>query len=72
MLLIKDELWEAVLQDPPNPVTQKCQTKDQKARATIELLLEDSQLHHIRKEVTAKATWEALRKYHEKSTLSNS
>jgi len=45
--------------------------KDRKARATIGLLLEDNQLNRIRKLTTAKESWDALRKYHEKSTLSN-
>ena len=71
LLLTKEDLWDTVFQDPPDPVTPEWQAKDRKARATIGLLLEDSQLHHVRKEVTAKATWNALKQHHEKSTLSN-
>ena len=51
--------------------TDDWRTKDRKARATIGLLLEDNQLHLVRKLQTAKVTWEALKKYHKKSTLSN-
>lgn len=71
LLLIKEDLWDVVSQDTPDPVTAAWETKDRKARATIGLLLEDSQLHLVRKETTAKATWSALKQYHEKSTLSN-
>lgn len=71
LLLIKDDLWEVISEDQPDPITVEWQAKDRKARATIGLLLEDNQLHHVRKEVTAKATWNALKKHHEKSTLSN-
>jgi hypothetical protein len=71
LLLIKEDLWDVVDKDPPADVTSEWQTKDRKARASIGLLIEDSQLHLIRKETTAKSTWNALKRYHEKSTLSN-
>jgi len=35
LLLIKEDLWEVVSQDPPDPVTAAWRTKDRKARATI-------------------------------------
>ena len=57
--------------DPPDEVTDDWRTKDRKARATIGLLLEDNQLHLVKKLQTAKDTWEALKKYNQKSTLSN-
>lgn len=44
---------------------------DNKARALIGLAVEDDQLTHIRGKTTAWDSWEALRKYHEKATLSN-
>lgn len=68
LLPIKEEVWEVVSEDAPDPVTPAWRTKDCKARATIGLLLEDSQLHLVR---TARDTWLALKQYHEKSTLSN-
>ena len=71
LLLTKEKLWNVVTDDVPDPVTDDWNTKDKQARATIGLLLEDSQLHIIRKETTAKATWTALQRYHEKSTLSS-
>jgi transposase InsO family protein len=71
LLLIKDDLWDVVVKDPPDEVSADWQSKDRKARATIGLLIEDNQLHHVRKEATAKGTWNALKQYHERSTLSN-
>jgi hypothetical protein len=71
LLLIKDDLWEVVNEAPPDEVTAEWSAKDRKARATIGLLIEDSQLNLIRKENTARSTWNALKQYHEKSTLSN-
>ena len=71
LLLTKEDLWDTISKDPPEPLTDAWRSKDCKARATIGLLLEDNQLHHVRKESTAKSTWTALQKYHEKSTLSN-
>jgi len=71
LLLTKEKLWDVVSDDPPDPVTDEWSIKDKQERATIGLLLEDSQLHIIRKETTSKATWTALQRYHEKSTLSS-
>ena len=71
LLLTKEDLWDTISSDPPDPLTDAWRSKDCKARATIGLLLEDNQLHHVRKESTAKSTWTALQRYHEKSTLSN-
>jgi len=71
MLLTKDDLWNVISQEAPDPVTNEWRSKDSKSRATIALLLEDNQLHLIRKVPTAKGTWQALQRYHEKSTLSN-
>lgn len=44
---------------------------DNKARAWIGLLVEDDQLKYIRNETTALGSWNALKKHHEKHTLSN-
>jgi len=49
-----------VSDEPPDPVTQQWRSKDQKAKANIGLLLEDNQLHLVRKQTTAKAMWTAL------------
>jgi len=56
LLLTKEKLWNVVTDDPPDPVTDEWSNKDKQARATIGLLLEDSQLHIIRKETSSKAT----------------
>jgi len=71
LLLIRDDLWSVVVDEQPDPVMAEWRGKDRKARATICLLLEDSQLHIVRREPTAKAAWTALKRYHEKSTLSS-
>jgi len=71
LLLTKEDLWETTIRDPPDSLTDDWRIKDRKARANIGLLLEDSQLHLVRKETTAKGMWTSLQRYHEKSTLSN-
>lgn len=83
LILIKENLWEKVMKIRVAVVVvaeqeaaaaaaeedwKKC---DNKARALIGLAVEDDQLAHIRKKVTAWESWEALRLYHEKTTLSN-
>lgn len=49
----------------------KLKKMDNKARAFIGLMVEDDQLSLIRNETTALGSWKALKKYHEKHTLSN-
>lgn len=73
LLLIKDDLWTQVSTEKPTDATAAAawQKRDDKARATIGLLVEDSQLIHIRKATTAKQVWESLKNYHEKSTLTS-
>lgn len=70
LLLIKEECWEVIVGEIPNPKTPVWQKRDDKARATIGLLVEDNQLIHIREAKNAKDAWNALKGYHEKSTLS--
>ena len=65
---MKEDLRDTISKPTPNPVTDKLITRDQEARATIGLLLEDNQLHLVRKQTTAKDTWMVLKGYHEKST----
>lgn len=59
--------------EPPTDVStaKAWMIKDNSARASIGLLVEDSQLIHIRKATTAKQVWESLKGYHEKSTLTS-
>lgn len=73
LLLIKDNLWEQMSTIKPEnaEAAAEWQKKDDKARATIGLLAEDSQLIHIRKAETARQVWESLKNYHEKSTLTS-
>lgn len=73
LLLIKEDLWDQVNSDVPQNEEMRAQwvKNDNKARAIIGLLVEDSQLLHIRKATTAKEVWNALKNYHEKSTLTS-
>src|SRR6218665_2233493 len=71
LLLIKEDLWEVVTKEIPDPMTAEWQTKDAKARAVIGLQVADNKLHLIRKQITAKGSWQTLKKYHEKTTLSS-
>src|SRR6218665_3818293 len=71
LLLIKKDLSETVTKEIPDPVTVEWQTKDAKARGIIGLQVADNQLQLIRKQTTAKGSWQTLKKYHEKATLSS-
>lgn len=73
LLLIKEDLWPVVTEKAPVDATQLAawNKSDGKARAYIGLFIEDNQIIHVRTKVTAKAMWESLQDYHQKSTLSN-
>lgn len=83
LLLRKQGLWKHVIEGSrPTPkfegsiVTNQAEIenweyKDDEARGTIGLLVMDDQLGHIRNLKTAKETWNALKDYHEKNTLTN-
>lgn len=69
MLLIRENLWKHVTQAAPNPLTDPWKEGDAKARATIALLVDDSQHPLIRNCKTAGETWKALESHHQKTTM---
>lgn len=71
LLLIKDNLWEVIKEDTPTPADAAWSKRDDQARATIGLLVEDNQLLHIRNANTAREAWAALKGYHQKATLTS-
>lgn len=69
-LLRREQLWKFVDPgDAPNPVTVAWSEGDEKTLATIQLLVDESQYNLIRGKTTAKATWEALKQHHNKTSL---
>lgn len=79
LIFIKDDVWHVIEKTAPalssdrsnQSTVDAWKRSDDKASATIELLVEDNQLNHIRNKTTAKQWWDALKEHHEKSTLSN-
>lgn len=69
MLLVRENLWKHVTEAAPEPLTDAWKDGDAKARATIVLLVDDSQHPLIRNCKTANETWEELRKHHQKTTM---
>lgn len=73
-LLEREDLWDAIEQPKPEEVDDgyaQWRKSDVKARATIALFVEDSQLRFVKKCETAHQMWENLRVYHEKATIGN-
>lgn len=75
MLLRKEGAWISIETHQPPAIEaskrQKWKDADEKARALIGLSVNDNQLPHLRNERTAKACWDALKKFHEQDTLVN-
>lgn len=77
LLLIREDLWEYVTGTCPGE-TQANQAAvaawkkgDQKARATIGLLVDDNQRKLIQDTTTSKEAWESLRRNFERTTLTS-
>lgn len=70
-LLIQDDLLSVVTEEKPEDPPAAWTTKDAKARSLIGLNVKDSQLSHIIRAKTSKQMWDALRTYHERSSLAS-
>ena len=70
-MFTKEGLWDIFSDNVPDRPSDEWRTSDGKVKATIGLLLEDNQLHLVRRLIIARETWLDLRRYHDKSTLSN-
>lgn len=71
MLLIKEGVWDVLNTSKPEINPGEWIKKDNSARATISLSVEDDQLHLIRQCTTASSMWTNLQNYHERKSLSN-
>lgn len=73
ILLIKEDLFDAITETPLHTITTDCSKKDHKAMVIINLSIEDSQITHVKKhlEHMARDTWNALKTIHESSNLSS-
>lgn len=68
MLLVREELWQVISEEKPEPVTPEWTRADTKARATIGLCIDDSQTSLVRRCETAKDAWKSLKDYHDKGS----
>lgn len=72
MLLCREDIWYVVTEEIPDEADRNAiwKSADRKAKATIVLLLEDSQLAIVKNSVHARDAYEALKSYHQKTTRS--
>lgn len=72
MLLCREDIWNVVAEEIPVDAdrTAAWNSADRKAKATIVLLLEDSQLAIVKNSVHARDAFEALKKFHQKTSRS--
>ena len=71
MLLIREDLYNLVTDEPPEIITDQWRSRDRKARAIINLLIQDDQIIHVKNLTTAKETWNTLKNIHERANLSS-
>lgn len=68
MLLKREGLWKAIIENRPETNTAGWDSTDQKAHATIALCIGDDQIHHIRDKANAKEAWIALKEFYERDS----
>ncbi len=74
LFLVREDLWSIIEQEIPDAKADTYKAwkiKNDKARATIGLMVDETQTPLIRKLKNAKDIWETLKEYHQTSTLSN-
>lgn len=71
MILTKEKVWKTIIESRPTQATELAawNTSDETARALIVLAVEDNQLSLIMDKLTARGTWDALKEFHQKSTV---
>lgn len=71
MVLIQNDCWEAIETEKPTDEkkAEVWQKKDNKAKYFITLCVENNQLTHVKNNKTAKEVWDALKKFHQRSTM---
>lgn len=57
----KEDLYNVIINDPRNPLTDDFRNKNRKARAIINLLIEDDQVIHVKNLETARECWLAVK-----------
>ncbi|XP_062715697.1 uncharacterized protein LOC134291671 [Aedes albopictus] len=71
LLVTREKVLDVVTNPKPANVDAAWVENDEKAQAIIGLALEDGQLIHVMQKPTAKGMWDALKDYHERSSLSS-
>ena len=71
MYLTKEELIDTITQQLPAEPNADQLKKDRKARALINLMIEDDQIINVKNLTNAKDTWDALKRIHERANLSS-
>lgn len=71
LLLVKEGLWDTVSEEVPATKSEDWKKLDGRAKATIGLLVENSQVIHIKNLGHAHEYWESLKAIHEKASLGN-
>lgn len=69
-LLSREDVWYTIADAIPAVKTEKWKTDDRRAKATLILMLEDNQLSLVKNCVCARDAFDALKKFHQKTSRS--
>lgn len=70
-LLTRDNLFKLICDDTPATPDAEWDKNNAKARATIDMFIEGSQIIHVKHLKSAKLIWQALKSVHQRSNLSS-
>lgn len=71
ILYIKERLSEAITETPSTPITVDWSKKYRKARAIVNLSIEERQIIHVKNLQNTRYTWNVLKTIHERTNLSS-
>lgn len=71
MYLLKEDLYNIIINNTPNPLTDGFRNKNRKVGAITNLLIEDDQIIHAQNLETARECWLALKTFYERINLSS-
>ena len=71
MILTQNECWDVIEKEEPKSEAELVdwKKKDSKAMYFIALCVENNQLTHIKNKKSSREVWEALKSYHQRSTM---
>lgn len=71
MILEKEDVLEAIEENPPNPITDAWTKKSKRAKQLIVLGCDNNQLVHLKQCTTGREAWDTLKGHHQQKSVAD-